>query len=527
MNSTIWEKFYPALARDYILGRKKARSFFQFEPDMEGIVKCLHARNGTSVSQRLYTILKRQNREHGASKKTMENIEHLKDPQCPVVITGQQIGLFGGSLYVTFKICKAVHTAESLQTRIGRPVVPVFWTGTNDHDFEEIRNISFVDDSGTLRTVSYSGEHTRNMSCGRIPVDTSIESVIDRCFEKMRDTEFTPEVRRILSESYSEGSSLGSSFFKLAACLYSRMGIVILDPSDPEFVDLIRPVLMKECTELASVSPNLFADAAESVSRLGYHVQVKPEQGRLHAFVSDKGVRKALFFRDGKVVDRQGNSVDVSRADLSTHVLSRNICQDLVFNTAAYIAGPGEISYCALLKKIYKAHGVVMPVILPRYMGTLVDKPIQRSLDALDIGPEHFILKPKDRAVHEIFSSESDVDIDRLEKDLNKLADRFTGSVEKHLPVGKGSGSVSSLNKMIKSKLAMMIGNVRKRKKEQVSSVLHRASYASGMLLPGGKLQERVVNILQFMNFYGGTGFIDTLSDLVRDSEEGHIVWKI
>src|SRR5215472_3119379 len=47
-------------------------------------------------------VLERQNREFGVGEKTIQNIRRLSDGAAAIV-TGQQVGLFGGPLYCLFK----------------------------------------------------------------------------------------------------------------------------------------------------------------------------------------------------------------------------------------------------------------------------------------------------------------------------------------------------------------------------------------------------------------------------------------
>src|SRR3989337_22704 len=60
----------------------------------------------------LAEILTGQNRSFGAGQKTLANIETLKEKECCVVFTGQQIGLFGGPLYTIYKSLTAIKLAE-------------------------------------------------------------------------------------------------------------------------------------------------------------------------------------------------------------------------------------------------------------------------------------------------------------------------------------------------------------------------------------------------------------------------------
>ena len=53
----------------------------------------------------------------------------------PVVVTGQQVGLFLGPLYTLYKAATAVKHARAIGA------VPVFWLQTEDHDLVEIASV--------------------------------------------------------------------------------------------------------------------------------------------------------------------------------------------------------------------------------------------------------------------------------------------------------------------------------------------------------------------------------------------------
>ncbi len=61
--------------------------------------------------ERVSLILERQNRAWGAGAKTQENIARLR-AGAAAVVTGQQVGLFGGPLFAIFKALTAVKLAE-------------------------------------------------------------------------------------------------------------------------------------------------------------------------------------------------------------------------------------------------------------------------------------------------------------------------------------------------------------------------------------------------------------------------------
>src|SRR6202795_2484547 len=93
----------------------------------------------TERRNQVAAILERQNRKWGASATTLENIERLRSGACAVV-TGQQVGLFGGPVFSIYKALSAVKLAEAAR-KLEIDCVPIFWLATEDHDFEEVNQV--------------------------------------------------------------------------------------------------------------------------------------------------------------------------------------------------------------------------------------------------------------------------------------------------------------------------------------------------------------------------------------------------
>src|SRR4051795_6673252 len=75
--------------------------------------------------QTVADILERQNRAFGSNAKTFENLQRFREGAAAVV-TGQQVGLFGGPLFAILKALTAVSLARKAE-EAGVPTVPVFW----------------------------------------------------------------------------------------------------------------------------------------------------------------------------------------------------------------------------------------------------------------------------------------------------------------------------------------------------------------------------------------------------------------
>ena len=97
----------------------------------------------------LADVLLDQNSKWGLDDAVHRNIEHLRDSNSVVVITGQQLGIFLSPLYIPYKTLTTIRLATQLSTSLGRPVVPVFWLHGEDHDFEETTPFTLIIDDRT------------------------------------------------------------------------------------------------------------------------------------------------------------------------------------------------------------------------------------------------------------------------------------------------------------------------------------------------------------------------------------------
>ncbi|TET07762.1 bacillithiol biosynthesis BshC, partial [Candidatus Aerophobetes bacterium] len=81
--------------------------------------------------------LREYNRRIEAPQKVMENIEMLLDENTYAVVTGQQPGIFTGSLYTIYKAISAIIVANNHSDK-KHPLVPIFWNASEDNDTSEV-----------------------------------------------------------------------------------------------------------------------------------------------------------------------------------------------------------------------------------------------------------------------------------------------------------------------------------------------------------------------------------------------------
>src|ERR1700752_1668744 len=127
------------LFRDYVENLSKLASFYDHPPVLKSALS--YARKLEFPRERrmeVAGILRSQNLLYGSGAAAEENLQRLEQGAVAVV-SGQQVGLFGGPAYAFYKALTAIESARELSLS-GIEAVPVFWMATEDHDIDEIRH---------------------------------------------------------------------------------------------------------------------------------------------------------------------------------------------------------------------------------------------------------------------------------------------------------------------------------------------------------------------------------------------------
>jgi bacillithiol synthase len=379
------------LFRDFLQGAASVAPFYPAAGwDIDTLAaRCDEAlrlsRPGAPVAQ----ALTRQQTERGAAL-AGERARRLAEPGALALVTGQQAGLFGGPLFVLYKALAALRVAAALEDRRQRPVIPVFWVASDDHDFAEVRSTAVLDEGGQIRTLRYAPrQEPHGRPASQIVLDDTIGALIDELVAALPGGEHVGALAERLRQCYRPGTSLGAAFARLLSSLFPDL--VVLDPSDPELKKLATHVIAREVSE-GSPSTRLASEVGEKLLAAGYHQQVPVRNGFLNAFVVMEQERRALAAANGGIEVRglgrrftrqeAVSLVEKDPAAWSPGVLLRPLVQDYLLPTAAYVGGPAEVAYHAQIGPSYAHFGIPRPLVLPRPSVTVVEPSQARALEA-------------------------------------------------------------------------------------------------------------------------------------------------
>jgi uncharacterized protein YllA (UPF0747 family) len=209
---------------------------------------------------------------------------------------------------------------------------------------------------------------------------------------------------------------------------------------------------------------------------------------------------------------------------LSPNVLLRPVVESTIFPVISYVAGPGETAYYAQIKRLFQAHGLMMPVIYPRHAVTVVEAKIRKKLDKFGVELERL-----QRPLHEIMSDMARDEVpDAVRQALGELkgavargsADllKAAASIDPTLkgPVTNARNTALSAFQAAERKIIQSV----KRENEVASNQLE---VAQRHLFPEGQPQERILAPLYYLVRYGSE-FVQSLAerftvDLAEETE--------
>jgi bacillithiol biosynthesis cysteine-adding enzyme BshC len=472
--------------------------------------------------QAVAAILERQNREFGAGEKTLANIERLRQGAAAVV-TGQQVGLFGGPTFCILKALTAVLMAEKAGA------VPMFWLATEDHDLDEINTVNLAA-GDHLQKFTVNVPHREGAPVGTIAFTDEITAAtqqVDALFGKS-------EISELLTESYRKGETFGTAFARFYTKVFSDMGVVFLNPLDKELHRIANPVFRTALEKSEEINQALMTRNHE-LEAAGYHAQVKVTPSHTLCFYFEDGARTPVRHQDGEffIGERKLaaaellNEAERCPEKFSANVLLRPLMQDYLLPTLCYIGGPAEVAYFAQIEVVYRnLAGRVTPVV-PRIFATLIEPRIAKLMDRYQLSlPDLFNTPEKTR---ELVASRA------LPDSILESFDLAAEHVEKALaliqgPLEKLDKTLIDAAENAGSKMRYQLQGIRDKaaraEARKNTEVLRHADELIAALYPSKELQEREIGAAYFLLKYGKS-VLDQIKAAARTGCGEHQVIRI
>ncbi|GAC1635882.1 MAG: bacillithiol biosynthesis cysteine-adding enzyme BshC [Candidatus Acidiferrum sp.] len=514
----------PPLHLAFLDDFQKVSSFYAHESTLENaatLAASLHYPQSRRSS--VAAALREQNESFGTGTAALQNIRRL-EAGAVAVVTGQQVGLFGGPAYAFYKALSAIE-AVRLLAKNGVEAVPVFWLATEDHDLDEVRHTTFFHD-GKLVKFELPVRSAPPGPVGPQKLGPQIAEMV-RAATLMFGGPAAGELASLLRTSYTPEDTYASSFGKLFAGLFDRYGLILLDPLDARLHRLAEPVLRQAAEDRNALNDGLMT-RNKDLDRAGFGPQVKVTGRSTALFYLGSGGREVIrstgaqFQADTHSWSSQELAAAISATPeaFSPNALLRPVMQDFLLPTVAYVGGPSEIAYFAQSTVLYDGILHRQPVFLSRAGFTLVDSKAQRLLQQYGMSVED-VWAGAQTVRKKLGAANVPANLGKkLEKDakqIRKLLDSWND------PISKIDPSLKTTLEKAQRKIAYQTEKLRQKagwaRDKKTNVLADHAEFLSNQLYPNKALQSRELNFLPLLSRWG----MESLDDLRKHSSGKYI----
>lgn len=429
------------------------------------------------------------------------------------VTTGQQPALFGGPLYTIYKILSAIRQADVLEQLLGRPVLALFWVGSDDHDWDEANHAAVFDAQQYVHRITVSAPDVPPLPLSRRRWGPGILPAVDELSRALPRTHHADDVLAHVREAYAPQRTVAESFTATMRWLLHDRRVAVVDSAHPALRRAGVPVLKREAERTREHNAQL-ARQTERLEAAGYDAQVAIAADASNLMVIDEHGRDRLM-RTGRgwQTRREHGQIDAdellgriatSPDSFSPNVLLRPVVENAVFPTIAYVAGPGELSYFAQIGCLFAAHGILPPVLVPRASITLIEPKVRRLLDRLGVEPDALRRPFRDVAADAV-AAEVPADVQRALADLRRTITEGYRELEAAAagidPTLRGPLTSARNASLLETRAAekRILAGLRRRHEVKIEQLRRVAA----QIQPEGSPQERVLGPLPLVAEHG------------------------
>jgi bacillithiol biosynthesis cysteine-adding enzyme BshC len=517
------------LFSDFLSYSSDIRKFFPNPPDPARVAsRAAVVPHGTKIHGQVADVLQKRNRFWGASEKTLENIRRLRDG-AHAVVTGQQVGLFGGPVLSLFKAASVLSLAKQVESA-GVDCVPVFWLASEDHDLAEVNQSLLLNADFQLAPFSVETEGKADSPVANVRLAAGTDELVAKVAQILGENLAADYLR----DSYCVGETFSGAYARLYTRLFAEHGLVLLDPSDDELHRIAAPLFV-EAVERAGELDDALLERNREITHAGYHEQVKITGESTPLFALVDGARMPIHRANGGfsirkerlTLEELKRRIEEHQEEFNPNVLLRPVLQDYWLPTLAYIGGPAEIAYFAQVGVVFEKLLGRVTTVLPRMSATLIEPKIEKLLNKYELNLEdlfHGETQLRDELAVRSLPPELKLDFERGRLAVEEAMQRISESLHKLDP------TLVEAARNAANKMHYQVGRLEKRASQaelrREETLSRHAAMIENALYPHKTLQEREIAGLYFYAKYGAE-LIDRLIETAQNPCPEHKIVRL
>lgn len=506
----------------YATKNPKLRPFYKYEANLASFGEVIADKAKDTINRAvLVEALAAQYADLEVSAATRANIEVLAQETTFTVTTAHQPSLATGPLYYIYKIVSAIHLARLLkETYPKNDFVPVFVTGGEDHDFEEVNHLNLFN-----KKIVWENEESGSVGMMKT---ASLQGVLSELKDILGDRDEAQAIYEILEKAYTGHDKYALATVDLVNRLFGEYGLVVLSMNNAALKAEFVPIMKKELLE--QPSQDLINKATGELEAAGFSGQAHAREINLfylrdqirERIVLEEGVYKVLntdyVFSEEELI----TELETNPQHFSPNVVMRPLFQELILPNLAYIGGGGEIAYWLERKEQFAHFGLNFPMLIRRNSVLWLDAGTKKRMAKLGLATEDLFIETETllkRFIRQ--NTENELSLAEEKAQQTKVFDAIKYKAQEIDPTLAKAVAAEQVKQM--NVLNQLEGRLMRAEKQKHETALNQIRSLKDKLFPGNGLQERHDNFLGFYLKYGRQ-FFEVLLEHLNPLEEGFII---
>ncbi|WP_264737110.1 bacillithiol biosynthesis cysteine-adding enzyme BshC [Cytobacillus firmus] len=530
-------------ATDYIAQTEEIMQFFhyRYNSDSDYKARLAELRGRSFMRNELSQYIGEFMDRFPSSPAVHDSLKKLKQENSAVIIGGQQAGIMTGPLYTIHKIISIINLAKQQESELGIPVVPVFWIAGEDHDYQEVNHI-FIEKNNKMEKMTYPEKVLEKKMVSNIPLNhEKCWAWVEDIIETFGETKHTKDLLLSLEEIVLHSQTYVEFFAGIIMHLFKETGLLLVDSGDRKLRRLESSIFGKQIKGFEDITKRVKSQQ-QNLENAGFPNAIDLSENAANLFYYDEKHKERIlleFNQEKKVFTGKEHTHEFTMNELleiaenhperlSNNVVTRPITQECLFPVLSFIAGPGEIAYWAELKMAFEWFGMKMPPIMPRLNITILERSVESDLRELGLDLQGVLVSGTESEKDEYLSSIKNESIEAQFRKTKAQVKQNYELIEK-LTMNEVHALLPMLKKnedLLLRQIDFMENKIQKSIQEKHEVIIMKYEKAENSLRPGGVPQERVWNVLYYLNKYG-MDFLEEFIDYSFNFDGTHKVIKI
>jgi bacillithiol biosynthesis cysteine-adding enzyme BshC len=484
------------LMKDYLSNDAALQTLSEFAPEVASVPEAVKQKRHQQVNRKLLVeVLQKQNKGFDVSDACKQNIELLFDENTFTVTVAHQPSLLLHPAYYANKIASVIALAQALnRAELACSFVPVFWLGSEDHDFDELGKAKIFDKEIVWQTES-KGALGRYPLAGVAAVNEQLKAIIG-------ETDFV----QLLDAGLNNCKTFGEYTRYLLNALFGKYGLVIIDQDDAQLKQSFAQVI--EAEVFKSTAQQVLKSNVEFL-QANYKLQASPRE--VNFFYLSDSFRERIVRNDAangfsvlnqSIVfadDEMSTEIQSHPERFSPNVIYRPLFQEFVLPNIAFVGGGAECSYWLQLKPLFQHFNVMFPLVLHRPPMAVISNAAQKKIEKLNVEVQD-LFQPIDSFVNAYVERQSSVDLslDATKSEMEKLFENVAATateIDTTL-----LQSVQAEKQKLLNSIEQLEGKFLKAQKRKNETLVTQLRSVHEAVFPNGTFQERSESFLPHLS---------------------------